>query len=497
MEKKETVEKKRRSRRWIVLAIVVIILAIPFIAWSIWSHSTRRALTAEIERLRAAGERIDLEDWIPPPIPEAEDSTPILREAFAAYDAAQAALEAADPNGASADDGLPLLKDWAELLRKEAWKVEDVSLAREVLRQHAETLAALRRIPPRPRVSFKWDYDRGFWMLLPELDGLRGCTRLAALAARVHAEDGDYEQMVRDIQAALRVASAPDSDHVLIVHLVRIACADIAVVNLVTILRDHNVPPQLLAELDADLVNARRGIDFQSAMECERAFGLYMLLELSSVDLNALCSTLGCSEVEKVTHLDGLLWRATAPMCRRNALHYLRKMGEVIEAAQDYSWRVCENIAELSASLEKEKHADTNSFGMYSPLEVCLEARRDPVLFLIPGFLTGLRSHVDNDSRVDSMRIAIALRRYRAENGELAASLEHLVPKFLPELPLDPYTGKNFLIKREDGTVTVYSVGHNLKDDAAQIEEDKKSGTYPDVGVRIREEFSEEPEDGN
>jgi hypothetical protein len=46
--------------------------------------------------------------------------------------------------------------------------------------------------------------------------------------------------------------------------------------------------------------------------------------------------------------------------------------------------------------------------------------------------------------RLDSARLAVALALYRLRERKPAATLKDLVPRYLPELPVDPYSGKAF-----------------------------------------------------
>jgi hypothetical protein len=53
--------------------------------------------------------------------------------------------------------------------------------------------------------------------------------------------------------------------------------------------------------------------------------------------------------------------------------------------------------------------------------------------------------------RVDSIRQAAALRLYQLREGKIAQELEDLVPKYLPELPTDPYSGKGYQYRISKG----------------------------------------------
>ena len=47
----------------------------------------------------------------------------------------------------------------------------------------------------------------------------------------------------------------------------------------------------------------------------------------------------------------------------------------------------------------------------------------------------------------------------------MPGNLDELVPKYLPELPKDPFSDQDFIYRLEDGDWKLYSVGPNTKDD--------------------------------
>ena len=66
------------------------------------------------------------------------------------------------------------------------------------------------------------------------------------------------------------------------------------------------------------------------------------------------------------------------------------------------------------------------------------------------------------------MRTAIAIERYRRDHGEeVPPALAALVPNYLPAVPVDPFTGRRLLFVREPHGYSIYSVGHDGKDDYA------------------------------
>lgn len=79
------------------------------------------------------------------------------------------------------------------------------------------------------------------------------------------------------------------------------------------------------------------------------------------------------------------------------------------------------------------------------------------------------------ESTLEAMMLAtragLASKIYRNKTGHYPENLEALVPSILPELPIDPFTGKPLVLKMENGELLIYSLGSNQKDDGGR-------GTY-------------------
>src|SRR5205085_1469850 len=52
---------------------------------------------------------------------------------------------------------------------------------------------------------------------------------------------------------------------------------------------------------------------------------------------------------------------------------------------------------------------------------------------------------------VDACRLCLALRLYQLDEGKTAQRLEDLVPKYLPQAPVDPYSGQPFRYRISQG----------------------------------------------
>lgn len=86
---------------------------------------------------------------------------------------------------------------------------------------------------------------------------------------------------------------------------------------------------------------------------------------------------------------------------------------------------------------------------------------------------------------------AIAVERHRQATGQLPQALTELVPAYLPELPLDPFTGGPMRYRQSGEGYTVYSFGRDRSDDGGVLLQSVDRGTIDrqkgkDVGLTVR-----------
>jgi hypothetical protein len=68
-------------------------------------------------------------------------------------------------------------------------------------------------------------------------------------------------------------------------------------------------------------------------------------------------------------------------------------------------------------------------------------------------------------------RVFLALRCYQLENGSLPKTLDELAPKYIPEVPADPFSEKPFIYEPDAAPPRLLSVGPDQRPDAAGAEE--------------------------
>ncbi|MDR0522218.1 MAG: type II secretion system protein GspG [Planctomycetaceae bacterium] len=76
---------------------------------------------------------------------------------------------------------------------------------------------------------------------------------------------------------------------------------------------------------------------------------------------------------------------------------------------------------------------------------------------------------LDGGTKTELLRLALQLELYKADNVKYPETLAALVPKYMEDVPLDPFTGRQTLqYKPEHDGYILYSFGQNGKDDGGE-----------------------------
>ena len=81
------------------------------------------------------------------------------------------------------------------------------------------------------------------------------------------------------------------------------------------------------------------------------------------------------------------------------------------------------------------------------------------------GFSGALTIWLSRTARIECVRAALAVERYRLAKGALPETLADCAPGFLEGVPADPFTGRELRYERLRSGFVVYSVGEDGRDD--------------------------------
>jgi hypothetical protein len=90
---------------------------------------------------------------------------------------------------------------------------------------------------------------------------------------------------------------------------------------------------------------------------------------------------------------------------------------------------------------------------------------------LFPDFQAPCLKEASLEAVMLATRAGLACKMYSHRTGRYPGSLKALVPDLLPEIPIDPFTGKPLVYRMSSSELIIYSVGSNEKDDRGR-------GTY-------------------
>ena len=94
-----------------------------------------------------------------------------------------------------------------------------------------------------------------------------------------------------------------------------------------------------------------------------------------------------------------------------------------------------------------------------------------------------LRAEIRQKTNFDFARLALALAAHKADHGDSPVSLADLVPDYLPEIPIDRFSGGPLNYRKQIGGYVLYSVGPNLQVDEGNGATNQGSGD--DIVVRV------------
>jgi len=340
----------------------------------------------------------------------------------------------------------------------------------EYLENNKDALAKLREAVEKPKCRFDVDYSRGFEVLLPHLSNLRTCVRLLAWDALYKRRRGDLPGAVESCSTAWRVGSAVAEEPLLISYLVECALDAIAAGATRQVVEDADLSAELIGRLLGEL-KAREPQDgrLRTCMEMEKALGLDIFRRVirdpkafGSVTLGSRGATRSWSD----RLIMSPLWR---PVFMNDRDAYGRTMSAFLK----------------TLSLPFPQRLDAYDLDA----EVNNLSRHYVVTRMIaPGLSRVVVEDAAHRARVDTCRLGLALKLFKAKRGAYSKELNELAElgelrelrgEGQAKLPVDPFSGQPYrYVVKGDGFV-VYSVGRNRVDDGGV--EDPKNAQKGDI----------------
>jgi len=417
-----------------VVGVVLLVLLAAVVFFS-WTHVSARRVEEQLALIREAGEPTtsdDLEAFYPGT--EAEEFTAGLWISAAEWLEGEAFLKAAEDMPIVGDSEVeipPPGQPWSELEAVDAF-----------LQEYADVLEQLHEAAASGKTArYPTDFSQGYNMRLDHVQKLRAAARMLALQAHVRAHRGDAHGAAESIQAMFALAESLKKEPILVSQLVRTAFDGMAQEVLQRQLPTVDFSKEDLDRMQAHLRSVEYEESMRRAMVGER--GMVIVMMQNPADLATA---------------EGLPRFIPRFVWNDNLVCYLEYMDAVIAASKK----------PMPAALDEAEKVDDKLCREMSGGSPLAKPGRMMASMLIPatGSVFEVRARSTASSRaVDAV---IAVERFTRENGRLPKTLEELVPKFLPQVPADPYDGQPLRYVVRDGEYVIYSVGKNRADDGGQ-----------------------------
>lgn len=270
--------------------------------------------------------------------------------------------------------------------------------------------------------------------------GMTPTVRFLAFAARVRAFEGDSHACARSIETLMHMADSLQLDPTVSAHFFRTVIYSLACGTM------EDLMPHV-------------------ALSDEAIQSLQHKLQKAELQAGFLRGFIG-QRVMVTQHFADRFEFTPGQIVRRSMFDW--------EMAPDLKLFICLRYFAALIHACQQPRPETQRLGLaaarefgdqdsYSPIDDCFG-----VVGMVakPDILTFLNRAV---ARVDVAATALAAERYRRVNGSFPKSLETLVPSFLSQVPIDPFDGSplRFLV-RDDGSISVYSVGEDTIDDGGK-----------------------------
>ena len=449
------------KRRVAILAGVV--LAVFIGAFFIHSGGgPKRELAAYKQQLLARGEKLAIAETTPRP----STKTPNAASNFMAF-----------PNGLGTLPGFPpvMLTRFPPMMVMVGMGTAlpgTTNIAPEMMvayKSNARQMAELRSALAAAVMDFNLDYSHSYALLLPHLSKLKKTEVLATGSAMEAMSGGDYSEAWQDLYAAVDLFRLQSNEPIMITDLVRAAEARLAVAATWEALQCHSWTEEQLSGLQSKWSDVDLFSGSEATLSVERAFHATTLDQFRHTNSALAIYAVTISPPLPPNRSDSLrdklkkyydlypgFWRWKSHWSYAEELYGLQILTAAIDASRKIkntgAFVPAFNDLDLQFTNITKLNADATGHFLISPA---------PVIY--HNYLLKL-AEAETWRRLTVT--AIAQKRYQLEHGAYPASLNELVPRYLPAPMVDLMDGKPLRYRlRADGDFLLYSVGDDGQDD--------------------------------
>ena len=489
---------KRRYRVLIVfVAVALALTAIVAAFYKIENWRGARAWAQAQRRLAAQGESLDAADFIPPPVPDAQNLAmiPLFARALdyrvdletklltfgpklpddtpfrdMPYGRKGRKPKGAAPGGWEAGQRLAL-----ETIQRFYAKQDDFPHPAQPRTPSEDTLLALTKLAPaveeieeaipiRPlsRFPVNWLHWPPTTIVLPHYNLIQKITGVLRLRALAHLEAGRHAEAAHELATAFRLRAAIEPEPMMIGHLVIITCDGLLLQPIWEGLAARRWTADELREIQRELRADDLLADYVRAIRGERAIFVCAWL-------NGLRKAGSTREIGPMLD-DDPEQRAWIKMYRQMADLYPRGWIDQNEATVCLAYQeMITGDLDLKARrvyagrVKARQQRNANERKNFDPTRILLK-------MVTPVFESILSRAAQTQTACEQAEVACALERYFLNRHSYPQNLETLVPEFLDRVPTDLIDGAPLRYRlTDDGRYLLYGMGWNERDDSGIV----------------------------
>jgi hypothetical protein len=431
------------SRIGLVLLIVVAaVLAVR----AVLNYTEGRALTRALAALKAEGVPLTAKE-LAPPCPDEDNGARLWKayENIAPIPRRQLQPGVANrPAAKNPVSGL-IARAWGDFHEGKPVAPADRAALKEVIRANAKSLGLVAEMADKPCFLYRDPAQPVMDALPPDAIQMIQTTELLFFSALFSAEDGDMSGAVSNIVSGLKFADLTAQEGTLMACLVSLAETRVLTHFLGDICRGRDLSdPDLKRLMDAQDSGAWRG-RLAAGFRGERV----MYVEAWEFFTTGGLRNLG-SMFEWKNWWDNLgLW-TIRPLVKKDIRQSL-PVFDFLEAEAKIPY-------DQSRDVLRARYEELRKRPWYAVASKTL----------IGNFEGAYLKVAQVEALMLASRAGLACRLYKSRTGRYPERLEELVPGLLPEVPIDPFTGKPLVYRREGEGFIVYSLGSNQKDDGGR-----------------------------
>ena len=435
----------------VLLAAVAVVLVVR----AVLNFTEGRALARALAELKAKGIPLTAQD-LTPPCPD-EDNGARLWKAFentvtipgrqTGVPGRSIPLDKAvrGRRRAAAAAGIVISRAWTDFTAGKPLAPADRAAIKDVILQNAKPLELVAELGDKPCFLYRDPAQSLIESLPPDAIQMIQTTKLLFFSSLFSAEDGDVNGAITKLVSGLKFTPLMAREGTLIAFLISLADTRILSQALVEVCRGKSLE-------DTDLIRLI-GIQDPSPWR-ERLAAAFrgervLFIEAGQYGLQGDLRDLG-SVFEGSNWLRSLgLW-IIRPLLKRDVRQALPSF-EFLETQAKVPYYQSRDVLRARDRQLKERP-------WYAFLSNMMISDSEAA-FMKEAML---------EATMLTSRAGLACRLYQSRTGRYPESLEELVPGILAEVPIDPFTGKPLVYRREGEGFIVYSLGSNQKDDGGR-----------------------------